>query len=146
MNIKEASEPETSLLLVQNEQLWHEQTGSGALGLPHAELGAKGHLLACPPAAAHTSEDELEHKSGTKWCFGDCHTAKRLPRSQEVATQPSHKCLGTALEVPTTHQQKNAHTWPSASWLPKWGTVGYFRRQSGREANEAPSDLPSGRS
>lgn len=135
VNINEASGPETSLLLIQNEQLWRKQTGSGALGLPHAELQAKGRLLACPPAAVHASEDKLEHKSGT-WLNG----------ASEIAMQPTHTWVGMALVVPTTHQQKNANTWQSASWVPKCGAVGYFRRQSAREANKVPGDLPPGRS
>lgn len=79
---------------MRNQRLWLEQTGNSALGLPHAELQAEGHPLACPPEAVPASEDSWARlRNVTTWSPG-------------IAMQPGHKCVGLRLEVPATHQQK----------------------------------------
>lgn len=109
VNINDASEPETSLLMAQKEQLGQKHTGNGALDGPHAELQAGEHLLTFPPAAMHPSEDKLEPRSGavTKWCFRDGHAAMPALGNQPLGPQVGYledsvqgkqtKCLGTFL-------------------------------------------------
>lgn len=100
VNINDASEAETSLLIVQKEQ---KHAGNGALDWPHAELQAEEHLLTFPPAAMHPSADKPEHKSGTvtKWCFRDGHAA--MPA---LGNQPLGPPMGYLEDIVQERQTK----------------------------------------
>lgn len=52
----------------------------------------------------------------------------------QLTMQSSYKCRAMAVPVLDSHQQRNANTWQSATWVPAHSAVGYFKRQKeGRE-------------
>lgn len=68
--------------------------GTGPWVCPMQSCRLRGIPLLAPPAAVPASEDSLvQLRNVTIWRPG-------------TATQPGHKCVGLALEVPTTHQPK----------------------------------------
>lgn len=106
VNINDASEPETSLLMVQKEQLWQKHTGNGALHWPHAELQPAPHFFPCSYASIW-GQAWAQIRNVTKWCFRDCCAAMPTLGNQPLGAHVGYledsvqerqtKCLGTFL-------------------------------------------------
>lgn len=131
VNINEAGGPETSLLSTQNEQLRHKQMGNWVCPMQNCRLRGSSSLVPLQ-LCTHLRTSLSTNQEGAQMVL------QRVPGNQVT------RVLGWLWGYQPLTNQKNANTWQSASWVPKCGAVGCFRRRQVRQSKHLVTFLLEG--